>query len=232
MKKQLLSYCIIVLLFSCSSDDDENNAFDGSRSSLEDLFSEEVVETLNELNFTINTGTNPPNLEGTFFVTRFILTDSNRPEDQIGNRFLDQEYTFLNQNFEDNTIDFEGEQKNGIDGEATSFLDGTGSFISGDDNRFSIFLLVDQVRVNSGSRSQNAFAISGEITESGIINFEQSFIMLDNFGNPFNEYIENGQGRRFIDEDRFSEKITETTNSKKAATADKIGAFPTLESNN
>ena len=185
---------------------------------MEDLFSEEVVQALNDLQFNINEGTDPPGLEGTYFVSELILIASNREGDEIGTRFLDQEYTFFNQNFEDNTIDFDGEQKFGPEGEPTSFLDGSGSFISGKGNRFSIFLLVDQERADTGSRSQNAFAMSGEITTDGIVDFEQTSIMLDNFGNPYNEYIENGEGRRFIDQDGFSELITNTVSKLKNTT--------------
>ncbi|MDC6366661.1 MULTISPECIES: hypothetical protein [Flavobacteriaceae] len=203
----------IVYFTSCSKED--KDVFNGSQSSLEDLFSEEVVQTLNDLNFTINEGANPPNLEGTFYVSQFILTNSNVPQDNIGSRFADQRYTFLNQNNSDNTIDFNGVQINVSTKEEFSQLDGSGSFISGEGNRFSIFLVVEQERINSGTKTLTAFAISGSISEGGIVEFEQSLVMLDNFGDPKNEYIENGQGRKFIDQDEFSEIVTENNNANK-----------------
>ena len=214
MKKiTVFLFAITALTYtSCSKNDDED-AFDGSQASLEDLFSQEVVEALNELEFKINQGVNPPNLEGTFYVSPFILTNSNVPQDNIGSRFADQRYTFLNQDNETNTIDFEGVQIN--NGLEFSELDGRGSFISGSGNSFSIFLVVEQERTESGTITQSAFAISGSISNEGIVEFEQSLIMLDNFGDPLNEYIENGQGRRFIDEDQLAEIVSNNTTTSK-----------------
>jgi len=228
MKKIIIAFSLFI--FSCSSTDESEDIFQGSEADLTDLFSEDVITILEELDFTINEGANPPNLEGTFFATPYILIESNRPSDNIGTRFYDQEYTFLNQNFEDNSIDFIGEQKSDRDGEVRSILNGEGSFISGDGNRFSIFLLVEQERIDSGSRSQTAFAISGEITTAGIVDFEQTLIMLDNFGNPFNEYIENGQGRRFVDDDGLSELITNSSTSKISLPPTTDTKLSTLES--
>lgn len=51
MKNSLFVF-LCILFISCSNDDGDT-AFDGSEASLEDLFSEEVVQALNDLNFTI-----------------------------------------------------------------------------------------------------------------------------------------------------------------------------------
>ncbi|MEO0572729.1 MAG: hypothetical protein AAF039_13565 [Bacteroidota bacterium] len=209
MKTKFLVLFISIAFFSsCSDDEDGENVFDGSTSSLQDLFSDEVVQALNDLNFSINEGTNPPNLEGTFFISQVILTDTNVESDNIGSRFFDQRYTFFDQNNSNNTIDFDGEQLN-IDGSLESTLQGTGSFISGSDNSFSIFLVVLDENIESGAQAEIAYSISGTITSEGIANFEVAIIMLDNMGNPTGEFIDNGLGRRFLDSDGFSELLSD-----------------------
>lgn len=220
MKRLLL--LLIVLSIGCNKED-EDQRFDGSAASLEDLFSEEVVQALEDLNFTVNQGVNPPSLEGTFFISPVILTDTNVETDVIGARFFDQRYTFFNQDNGQNTIDFDGVQLT-LSGVVASELEGTGSFISGNDDSFSIFLVVDNENVSSGAMAQIAYAITGAITTSGIVNFEIAIIMLDNMGNPTAEFIENGKGRRFIDEDGLSdiENNLENTSNKSAYKAKNI----------
>ncbi len=228
MTKKLIFPFVFLVMASCSNDDEGENAFDGSQSSLENLFSEEVVEALNELNFNVNEGANPPDLEGTFFISQVILTNTNVASDNIGSRFFDQRYFFLNQNNTNNTIDFDGEQLN-IDGSLESVLEGTGSFISGAENSFSVFLIVQNENLESGALAEIAYSISGTITPEGITNFEIAIIMLDNMGNPTGEFIENGLGRRFVDSDGFSELVSDSLSSKNGTNHLKTD-LPSLES--
>lgn len=205
MKK--LFILLMVVVFAACQNDDGPPAFEGSQADLTDLFNEEVVEALTTLNFTINQGNNPPNLEGTFLMTPLISTDSNVPGDAIGAQFFDQRYTFLNQNNSTNTIDFMGQQLE-PDGRVQSVLNGDGSFISGTDNAFSIFLTITNEDLDTGGRASVAYCISGTIMEDGIRDIELAIIVLDDFGDEFNQFIEIGQGRRFIDTDGFSPRTT------------------------
>jgi hypothetical protein len=226
-KHIIISSFVIFFLISCSKDDGPDK-FSGSEKDLTDLFNETTINSLNELGFTINEGASPPDLQGTYFVSEFILTDSNILEDEIGSRFADQKYTFFNQNNNNNTIDFQGIET--FANEILSTLDGTGSFISGEDNRFSIFLIVENERTENGAKAFSALAISGLLTENGIINFEQAVVMLDDFGDPFNVYIENGEGRRFVDQDGISEIVTGRYISKKNTSTGKNSKGNCLES--
>lgn len=208
MKKiSLLKIFVLLLIVSCSNDN-EQEQFDGSQASLEDLFSVEVVQTLEELNFTINEGIDPPNLEGTILISPLILTASNIPQDEIGRIYNDQRYTFFNQNNSENTIDLTGESLSGST--VSSEIEGNGSFISGSGNNFSVFFIVTSERVQNGAMADSAYSISGTITDEGIIDLEFALIMLDNRGNS-DQFIANGDGRNFIDQDGLSEFVDPTS---------------------
>jgi len=208
MKKNIISFFLFCLLATIGCSNDDENLFNASEQDLTDFFSEEVVEALAILNFTINKGSNPPEFEGDFFASPMILVNSNVPTDNLGDEFVDLEFTFSNLNDDQNTIDFNGVSLLGE--EVVEVFSGDGSsFISGNDNNFSVFSIIVGEVTATGSFFEFAYALSGTITDIGIEDLELAIIMLDDQGDPFNQLIENGEGRRFIDEDRLSEFATE-----------------------
>ena len=197
------------ICFSCSSDDDAaNDAFAGTETDLTNFFNEEVVDALIDLDFTINEGENPPNLQGTYFASPIILTDTNVPSDIIGSKFLDLQFSFFDQENSENTIDFEGETLSGSTVmERFSGIDS--SFISGEGNDFSVFSIITGEIVNTSAVADMAYAISGTISNNGILDFEIAILILDDRGDPTNSiFLQNGQGRKFIDQDGVSELST------------------------
>ena len=196
----------LLICFSCSSDDEAaKDAFAGTETDLTNFFSEEVVDALIDLDFTINEGGNPPNLQGTYFASPMILTDTNVPSDIIGSEFVDLQFTFFGQKNSDNTIDFEGETLFGSTVvERLSGIDS--SFISGEGNDFSVFSIITGEIVNTGTVADVAYAISGTISNDGILDFEIAILILDDRGDPTNSiFLQNGQGRKFVDQDGISE---------------------------
>ncbi|WCO00596.1 hypothetical protein [Psychroserpens ponticola] len=198
MKKTILFFAMITMLFSCSGDDDAAeiaNQFDGSLESVEEFFTPELVDALLDLGFIINTGDNPPNIEGVYFSSPFILEASTVPSDFVGQSFADYTSEFSNQDNGSLTIDF-----NGMGGNQTDV--GFGSFVSGDGNAFSVYLK------NTGTigtySADTAIAISGRMTEDGIEDFKLAALMLDDNGDPESVYIENNTGRLIYDSDEFS----------------------------
>ncbi|MBR9916079.1 MAG: hypothetical protein GYB32_14905 [Algicola sp.] len=199
MKKTILVFAMLALVLSCSSDDDNGedigNQFDGSLESVEDFFSPDLVQALQDLGFIINTGNNPPNIEGVFFSSPFILEASSVPGDFIGQTFADYTSEFFNQNNQALTLDF-----NGMGGTQTD--EGFGSFVSGDGNLFSVYLK-NTTRIGNFD-AETAIAISGRITQDGIEDFKYATLMLDDGGDPEGVYIENNTGRLLYDSDEFS----------------------------
>lgn len=191
---------VSLIIFSCSSDDDSsdnsNNAFNGSIESIENFFNPGVIAAFNELGFTINTGNNPPQIfEGSYLASPFILENTSVQGDNIGNQFSDYFFQFSNQNNTNLTIDFFG---SGGSQQDTGF----GSFISGNNSQFSVFLKITSTV--SGQTADFAYALSGEVTDDGIENFEFVNLMLDDNGDPADIWIENNTGRLLVDADGFS----------------------------
>lgn len=198
MKKlKILALIAAIVTIGCSKGD--NDGFDGSLRSIENFYTPELVHAMDSLGFIINTGNKPPEIEGFYDFSPVILQASSVPSDILNSTFLDYEITFSNQNNGKLTIDYYGDQ--GIQTD-----NGDGSFISGKDNTFSVFLIVSS-EINSHP-ADSAIALSGKITDEGIEGIQLAFFMLDNKGNPGGNIIHNNTGRIFYDSDGLSEKIT------------------------
>lgn len=211
--KKLSTLLLILLLVACSSNDDSDEIFSGTENDLVEFFSEEVVAALVEFDFTVNEGGNPPDLQGTFYASPMILTNTNVPTDIIGSQFVDLQFTFFGQDINANSIDFEGETLLGKTIiERLSGIDS--SFISGEGNNFSVFSVITGEIINTGAIADVAYAISGTIAENGILDFEIAILILDDRGDPTNSiFLENGQGRKFVDQDGLSELNTSINTS-------------------
>jgi len=163
-----------------------------------EVISEDIFNEIIDLNMPLNGGVTPPNIEGKYFVSPFILKSSNIPEDQAGREFIDYTYSFSQQNMENNSIIVSQASSDGL------IANGLGSYISGSDKSFTIFTELEINEAN-GSKAITAEVISGEISTEGIVNFHKTIIMLDNYGDD-DTYIENGQGRTCIDSDGLSNR--------------------------
>lgn len=201
MKKNLLILLLLTLVISCSKTDDSSDGdFDGSIRSITDFYNEDLIKALEDLGFQINTGNTPPNLQGSYFISPYKLSASTVNGDYVGKLFTNYIAHFTNQDNESLTIDFKGEQGDNED-------NGYGSFISGEGNKFSIFLKVTTKQEGVDYVVESASSISGVINDEGDIeNFQKALIMLNDNGDPDNLYIENNTGRLLYDSDFISEK--------------------------
>ena len=192
---------LLTLTFSCSKDDDKSptpvQQFDGSEEAIENFFSAEVLDAMDELGFPVNEGTAPPIINGEYLISPLEAIASNIDGDLIGKIYSDANVTFSNQSNETMTVDVVE-----IQGGSNSVAEQ--SFISGSANSFSVF--VKLANTGNGHTRILAVAYSGFLSESGIQNFQSVLIMLDDKGDPNNDLIENGQGRLFKDSDEISPK--------------------------
>jgi hypothetical protein len=200
MKKLILLLFISIFAYNCSDDDDtqeEKEGFYGSIEDIREFYNDDLVDALEDLGFIINTGNNPPQLDGDYFISPMELEASTVTGDVIGTIFENYSASFSNQDNTELTIDFSGVSTSETD-------EGSGSFISGDNNKFSIFLKLTSL---SGTiPTQTAMAITGEVVENGLKNIRVAVLMLDDKGDPENVYIENNTGRLFFDSDGLSPK--------------------------
>lgn len=196
----LLAYSII--FFGCSSGNDSGNGLldsNGLSKDINELVPDSILKVLDSLGMPINTGDSPPNLEGFYLAKPFILVSSNISFDFPGKVFADYYVRFYEQNNSKLTVsvDYLNGLENGV---------GVGSFIVGDNNKFSVFS-----RVTTTVGADSAFVLnlySGILGQNGIDSLYVAIFMLDNLGNPSNYFINDGDGRVIYDSDGFSETVT------------------------
>lgn len=187
-----------MLLMHCEKEKPSKVEENGLTKDINDLVPSTILDEMKRLGMSINGGENPPNIENTFRASRFVLRSSNRSGDFVGQTFADYEVKFYAQNNKDLTIkiDYLNGPESGM---------GIGSFIVGDDCKFSVFSQIDAV--NSGTKAKLVHVISGYLREEGIYDLVFSNFMVDDFGDPKRVWIEKGQGRVIYDEDGFSEVV-------------------------
>lgn len=166
----------------------------------QDFIPDDILEAIEQNGQTIYDGYNPPRLEGRYFMAPPILSSSNFDDSVFpGHTFIDLILEFSD--FDPATLTIKvAITEGGITGE------GRGSFISGQGNNFTVYVRIDS-KDSSGHEFLQADVYSGTLEPDGIRNLQRSVFMVDDKGDPNEEYIENGQGRLITDADGFSEKL-------------------------
>lgn len=165
----------------------------------QNFISDEILENIRDNGQPIYEGYNPPLLEGTYRIAPLEKISSTFNDINAPLSFGDEVVTFYDYDEKNLTLKVSTEQ-GGSKGR------GFGSFISGEGNIFTIYVKLDK-EDDKGVNYVNTKVYSGEVTENGISDLTTSIFMIDDAGDPNNEYIENGQGRTFIDGNYFSEKM-------------------------
>jgi hypothetical protein len=83
---------------------------------------------------------------------------------------------------------------------------GTDSFIVGEGNKFTVFQ--DGTREQSGYTAKTVEVFSGEMSGTGIKNYQWAVFMIDNRGDPLDHWIANGTGYFKRDSTGFSERVS------------------------
>jgi hypothetical protein len=195
----LLASILLVSVSSCGSDDDDKKPADDLSEDITNLVPAALLTEMKSLGMPIHGGLTPPDLTGTFRASPLELKASNIEGDpyQPGHIFTDYVVTFFDQDNGDLTVkvNYENAPESG---------EGIGSFISGTDNKFSVF-----AEINASANGDDARMIqvtSGTITDTGIKDLYYSLFMLDNGDNVSGYWINDGSGRISADEDGISEK--------------------------
>lgn len=155
---------------------------------------------------TIYEGANPPNIEGVFIMTPVRLFYDSTYDYDIGYEFSDMYFRFFNQDMINNTLDYQEKQ-------GKSEGKGTGCFISGEGDKFTVYFDIDETYYGSHTiYLKRALIISGILTENGIKNCEYAFVVTDKSDDPDKELINPGDFRVVKDGDGLS-KYTSWPNS-------------------
>jgi len=173
----------------------------GLTQEIHDIIADDILEELKDLGIEINGGDNPPNVEGTYMLSPLILVKSNFDDDRSpGYKVADLELTFSKQNNSKLTIvtDYVQRQPNG---QIVEDGIGLGSFITGDGNKFSVF--IEMRGTYNGEAWKSVQIYSGEITSSGIKNCH--WAVMATVANPYT--MNRGEGRLYEDSDGLAERI-------------------------
>ncbi len=209
MKKSLTllmsASLFLVFIASCSkksADPSSRVEENGLTKEINDFVPPSVLAIIDSLGMPVYKGGNPPSIGGSYLCDPFKLINSNRSGDYIGSIYSDYYVKFSNQNNEDLTInmDYVNGPENGT---------GIGGFIVGDNGAFSVFSELTVVAYSDTAYILNL--ISGKIKEEGIEDFYLALLMLDNLGNPHGYFINDEDGRVFMDDDGMADEIADFT---------------------
>lgn len=129
-------------------------------------------------------GINPPNVEGQYVMSpEELIYDSTYGYDP-GYVFSDLYFQFLNQDMVNNSLDYKEKQ-----GESSGL--GTGAFISGEGDHFSVFFNTDKTAVFSDYTVyyKTALVLSGTKTKDGIKDMYRAFVVVEKSDDPNNHII-------------------------------------------
>ena len=162
------------------------------------IIPEEVLEQI-EKHMPIFDGSNPPNIEGEYLVSPWVLTYDVENQFEVGHTFNDLYLKLYNQDMVNNTLDY-------IERQSSSDAIGTGSFISGDGTHFTVYFTVEGISrfTNYDINWKEALMISGTKIDSGIGNFFYGFVMLEKSDDPERKLVDVGHYRVIKDKDGTS----------------------------
>ncbi len=185
--KSALLLGFILSIASCSKKETVNPAV-GFSAAVQNVAPQATIDGLRKLGMTINEGTVPPNVTGIFLESPTVLFATFAGDSKvIGDKVADYTYKFYEPSADNTTIKVS--YKTNIGDNAT----GLGSVVSGNGNKFTVF---SELTNTSGVVYINI--ISGEITSSGIKDWQDSYV----------RKTELEKNRIYKDGDGFSESKT------------------------
>lgn len=165
---------------------------------LDEVFPEEILEKM-EKHMPIFDGTNPPNIEGEYLGSPWVVQYDETNSFEVGHAFADTYHKFYNQDMVNNTLDYREKQAN------TETI-GTGTLISGDGTHFTVYFDTEGVSTfdDYNVTYKTALVISGTKTTSGIGNMFYGFVLLEKSDDPNHHVMEAGFCRVLKDQDGSS----------------------------
>ncbi|RZK55856.1 MAG: hypothetical protein EOO87_06870, partial [Pedobacter sp.] len=192
-KHSLLILVFATTLFACKKDKDQNELVELQKletlnKKIQDIIPTQYLDSLKKLGLTINTGTNPTNIEGIYSIQPMILKSTNKKSDYaIGTRFGDARLRVFEQN---DKLDIKLIGKGFLGTSDTSIV----TAISGIDNDFTVYGKVKSIHNNKIALF--AIIFSGTIENNTIKNFNYGLICISNKNDISDtSFIKEGEGR-------------------------------------
>lgn len=167
------------------------------------IVSQNMIDDLRLRGMNINEGNTPPAISGFFESKPHILLSPYGPGDgyAVGYEFNSYRYRFYDQNMNAQTISFDKKSSVGANTET-----GVGTFLAGNGNKFTLF--AQTTGISDGITYKSLTVISGEITSTGIKDFQESFVFTEKGPDPTNKLIDVGQGRIIRDGNSLASKVS------------------------
>jgi hypothetical protein len=187
----------LALLTGCK----KNEEAPGLSAKIQSIVPDAVLTDLKTKGLVINEGATPPNVEGVFKASPYKLLAPYGPEDNYKKDRVINDYSFKfsGQNADDVKLDFKQT--------GASTLEGSGitSFLAGSGNKFTLFGEITGKSLGVGYKQ--LAVLSGEITPTGIKDFQYAFVFTSKDGDTSNSIlIPVGKSRVWIDGDGLADK--------------------------
>jgi hypothetical protein len=188
----ILTAATLSFLSCKKSKDDTAPAADIFPTPIQSMITQSMVDSLRAAGANIYSGTTPAIVNGTYFMHPDSCTYDNSPGNFAGTLFVDYKFRFSAQ--DNSTFNITIEQKNMSNG--TLSPTPASSYISGDGNNFSIFIL--RTVSPMGVPVQQFNVLSGSLTAAGIQNFKNVLYIRSKGSDPGNTLPPAGTIRVFV----------------------------------
>jgi len=162
-----------------------------------DMLTDEQIEQLKKDGLNIYEGQNPPNVEGAYLADNEYCVYSSDGDDDWYT--YDYYYNLTNQSGDTLIVAYNG-------GPGSDISTGDLAYISGDGDNFSIF--VESHGIVYGITYTDVTVYSGTIAADGIHDFQFGFIMTSKGDDPYEELMDVGEDRIFIEDDGLAERLS------------------------
>jgi hypothetical protein len=202
LSARLLAVVGLFALFttSCQPKKVDTDPAKGLSDKIQSIVPKAVLDDMRTKGLVINEGSQPPQLDGIFIASPYTLLSPYGSEDswQPGRVIDDYKFKFYDQAGDDVKLDIK---------QSNETATGLGSFVSGFGNKFTIFAQTKGVQ--SGIENTQLSVVSGELSATGIINFQYAFTITAKNGDTRNEtLIPVGKARVWEDGNQVANKTT------------------------
>lgn len=194
---------LFVALIGCSEDDYVCDCIKGSTTvtEIDTILASPTVDLLKEQGMPVYTGTNPPDVSGSYLVSTAMLILSNIYYDEIGDEFNDAVLTFSN--FRRNTLLITQLLE-----ESGSTMYGEAAQISGSGNNFTVAHTIETISSVDDVYLKMAVICSATKTADGLTNLWYAYTMVEKRNDVENDYMNVGEYRVITDKDGLAVNYT------------------------
>lgn len=198
MKNLFLILVVTFMISACKKDEEANEKI--IEEQIEEIIPPAYVDTLISMGMVFHKGTNPPDIQGIFEIKPYSFVKSNIENEfyNYGDTVSSAKIYFRNQTSK-NTIEYYGKRILSVN-DTSSYC-----VITGSGSKFSVYS--KHVIRKGDSAIELAYIFSGEMADGYIKNFKVAGVNVRDINNPPGEYITEGQGRIFEDQDFRSDKV-------------------------